>query len=233
MSYTKSSAKVIAIIGNIGSGKTTLVDNLSKEHANSFPLYEPVEEWRKHGILDAFYKDQQKLSGLFQMYVFSSRLKEVLRAMKQDYSLIFLDAHVENDRWVFKEVLRSEGCIDDIQNTIYERTFENWQELVPGWQDTCFIYLNTPVQQCLEQLRKRNRGEEVNIKIEYLQKLKDNFDILFKKLQAQYDHVVEINGNQTEQELVKQANHYLHKWGVCHDNHHHQENGNLEHTTTK
>jgi deoxyadenosine/deoxycytidine kinase len=60
---------IISIEGNIGSGKTTLINKLQENLQDNFVfLEEPLDEWleikdeRENTILSKFYSDQSKYS---------------------------------------------------------------------------------------------------------------------------------------------------------------------------
>ena len=58
--------KFIVIDGNIGCGKTTLLNQL-KNKLDSFSVLESVEEWKKDGILDKYYQNPKEMAFIFQM----------------------------------------------------------------------------------------------------------------------------------------------------------------------
>ena len=68
----------IAIVGNIGSGKTTLTKMLAKRY-NWSPRFEPVEH---NPYLDDFYSDMSRWSFNLQIYFLNKRFKEVWRLAK-------------------------------------------------------------------------------------------------------------------------------------------------------
>ena len=78
---------IFSIEGNIGSGKSTLVDILKNhvpkidmEHFKFIYLQEPVDEWKEIknekgiSILEEFYSDSGKWAFSFQMMAYISRL---------------------------------------------------------------------------------------------------------------------------------------------------------------
>ena len=78
-----SSKKIISIEGNIGSGKSTLIDNLRKHFADNDRVVfikEPVDEWdtirdvSDNTMLQLFYRNPKKYSFAFQMMAYISRL---------------------------------------------------------------------------------------------------------------------------------------------------------------
>ena len=85
---------IISVEGNIGSGKSTLVDNLKRHLSNKEINYvfvqEPVDIWNtitdKEGepILTKFYRDQERYSFSFQMMAYISRLSILRKAVKEN-----------------------------------------------------------------------------------------------------------------------------------------------------
>ena len=65
--------KHIAVCGNIGSGKTTLTEKLSK-HYGWNPLYESVDD---NPYLRDFYQDMTKWAFHVQIYFLNSRLRQI------------------------------------------------------------------------------------------------------------------------------------------------------------
>jgi deoxyadenosine/deoxycytidine kinase len=209
--------KVVVIIGSIGSGKTTAVEGLAQLVPNSKALYEPVDEWRATGILDQFYADMPKLSGMFQMYAFSSRLlwlKRMLRA-NPTIDVIFQDAHIITDRDVFKVVLQSSGFINEAENNIYLRTFDNWQELIDIQLDQYFIYIETSPEKCMDNKNKRNRAEEkTKVSLSYLSSLHEEFDKVYEDLHHHGVKIAKVNGELNERAVVGQIGMWLKEWGI-------------------
>ena len=83
--------KIIAIEGNIGSGKSTLVSKLEeifKNNTDYYFLQEPVSIWNtikdENGvtILEKFYNETEKYAFQFQMMAYISRLSILREALK-------------------------------------------------------------------------------------------------------------------------------------------------------
>ena len=87
--------KIISIEGNIGSGKSTVINSLKQLYSisNKIPkiyfLEEPVSEWETFkdcngkNIIEKFYADQKKYSFSFQMMAYISRLSMLKNAIKE------------------------------------------------------------------------------------------------------------------------------------------------------
>ena len=75
--------RVIAFEGNIGVGKSTVINRLQKlfeDHPRVVVLPEPVEEWRERGFLQDMYNGAIS-KGEFQHMVLQSLTGQLLAAM--------------------------------------------------------------------------------------------------------------------------------------------------------
>ena len=111
---------IISKEGNIGSGKSTFVQELkqSKLYPNSKVcfLLEPVNEWNKitdnqETIIEKYYKDQKAYAFQFQMMAYISRLKQIKNAVKAKYDIIITERSVMSDKNVFAKMLYEDGNI--------------------------------------------------------------------------------------------------------------------------
>ena len=85
----------IAIAGNIGSGKTTLTELLSKQFGWE-PHYEDVES---NPYLNSFYEDMQRWSFNLQIYFLTSRFRQIVNIHTSGKNVIqdrtiYEDAHI-------------------------------------------------------------------------------------------------------------------------------------------
>ena len=86
---------IVSIEGNIGSGKSTVINTLKEYYKSSYKnnnkvyfLEEPVSEWVEikdsdgKNIIEKFYENQEHYSFSFQMMAYISRLAMLKRAIK-------------------------------------------------------------------------------------------------------------------------------------------------------
>ena len=75
--------RIISLEGNIGAGKTTILNELTNNNENEKKIVymrEPVDLWEKikdkegETILSKFYKDPNKYAFSFQIMAFTTRL---------------------------------------------------------------------------------------------------------------------------------------------------------------
>lgn len=159
----------IAIAGNIGSGKTTLTELLSK-HYKWEAHFEDVEE---NPYLDDFYNEMQRWSFNLQIYFLNSRFKQVVDIREKGKDVI-QDRTIYEDAYIFAPNLHAMGLMTsrDFNN------FTNLFELMEGFLQApdLLIYLRGSISTLVEQIQKRGRPYENNIRLDYLNRLNERYE---------------------------------------------------------
>ena len=121
---------IVAIEGNIGTGKSTLLHYL-KDHIDSSRiifLQEPLDEWDKvknkenETILKKFYDDPKKYSFPFQIMILKT-MKELLQRTIENNpqcEIILCERSILSSRYVFTKMLYENGLMNDIEYQIYK-----------------------------------------------------------------------------------------------------------------
>jgi len=170
--------KIISIEGNIGSGKSTFIDNLKttfEQSDLSKKLYcfleEPINVWKSvqdlsgTNILELFYSKPEKYSFSFQMMAFLSHLKIIKEAIDKGYELIFTERCMLTDKNVFAQMLYDKKIMNHVEFVIYNTWFEEYTNDFPPIE---YIYLRTDPEIAFKRIQKRNRSEE-KINFDYIQ----------------------------------------------------------------
>ena len=166
--------KKIIIEGNIGSGKTTFVNYISKNFNDATVNYEPVEKWQSYkdeqdiNLLNNFYNDQQRWGYTFQNMAFMTRVKDLIKPCDTKYK--FIERSIYTDRNCFALNCYETGKINKMEWEIYTDWF-NWLSNSFDVKPDGYIYLRVKSDICLERINKRNRQEESGIPIEYLENI--------------------------------------------------------------
>ena len=160
----------IAIAGNIGSGKTTLTQILTKRYnAKSY-----LEECNNPYIGD-FYEDMNRWSFNLQMYFLGSRIQQTMDMLSDGGSgVIFQDRTVYEDAHIFAGNLQEMGLMPTRDIETYMKIFRLVTELIP--KPDLLIYLKASVPTLISQIRKRGREYEMNIDELYLKRLNDKYN---------------------------------------------------------
>lgn len=173
---------ILSIEGNIGSGKSTVINNLKEYYKNNdknndkiYFLEEPVSEWIEFkdsdgkNIIEKFYENQEHYSFSFQMMAYISRLAMLKRAIKyckeNEIYLIICERSLQTDKNVFCKMLYDSGKIEDINFQIYNKWFSEFIFDIPL---IYFLYIKTDPKIAYDRVLIRNRKGE-NINIEYLE----------------------------------------------------------------
>lgn len=159
----------IAIAGNIGSGKTSLTQLLSK-HFGWDAHYEDVES---NPYLHSFYDDMQRWSFNLQVYFLNSRFRQVVNIRKSGKTVV-QDRTIYEDAHIFAPNLHA-------MNLMSTRDFENYKslfELMSSFikSPDLLIYLKASVPKLVLQIQKRGREYENSIRLDYLKSLNDRYE---------------------------------------------------------
>ncbi len=159
----------IAIAGNIGAGKTTLTELLSK-HYKWDTHYEDVDE--NPYLLD-FYDDMQRWSFNLQVYYLNSRFTQI-QDIKESKTTIIQDRTIHEDAYIFAPNLHSMGLMST-------RDFENYFSLFNLMESfisapDLLIYLRASVPKLVNNIQKRGREYEESIRLDYLKRLNERYE---------------------------------------------------------
>jgi hypothetical protein len=161
-------AKHIAIAGNIGAGKTTLTELLSK-HYRWIPNFEDVDH---NPYLMDFYEDMPRWSFNLQIYFLNSRLRQLVE-IQQGSETVIQDRTIYEDANIFAPNLHEMGLMSKRDYDNYYAFFQTLKTLVRP--PDLMIYLQASVPTLVGQIQKRGRDYEENIRLDYLKRLNDYY----------------------------------------------------------
>lgn len=176
-------ACVIAIEGNIGSGKSTFINALKHRQSavqesaleNFVFVSEPVDVWQTvcdsegETILEKFYRDPSKYAFSFQMMAYITRLVMLRKTLVDNPGkVVICERSILTDKHVFANMLHAEGHIEDVNFTIYTKWFDEFQDDI-NIKAMQTVYIQTRPDKCFERVAKRCRKGE-SISLEYLSK---------------------------------------------------------------
>ena len=161
--------KHIAIAGNIGAGKTTLTELLSK-HYKWIPHFEDVDH---NPYLNDFYEDMPRWSFNLQIFFLNNRLKQLLEILHGTETVI-QDRTIYEDANIFAPNLHDMGLMTKRDFDNYFTFFETVKSMIKP--PDLLIYLNASVPTLVAQIQKRGREYEENIRLDYLKKLNEFYN---------------------------------------------------------
>ena len=162
--------KFVAVAGNIGVGKSTLVGMLC-DKLGWEPFYEPVTE---NPYLADFYADMAAWSFHSQVFFLAHRLQAHHQLAQQAGSVI-QDRSVYEDAEIFAHNLSLQGHIQPRDYQTYRELYETVMQFLPP--PDLVIYLRASVPTLLNRISRRGRDYEQTITLDYLQGLNDLYEV--------------------------------------------------------
>lgn len=162
--------KYIAVAGNIGAGKSSLVELLC-DQLGCIPFYEPVND---NPYLEDFYKDMSGWGFHSQIYFLSRRLRIHHNLINQTGSVI-LDRTLYEDAEIFAKNLYVQQFINERDYETYSDLYNMIIDLLPP--PDLVIYLRSSVNTLKCRIQKRGREYEKEISSEYLDQLNQLYEL--------------------------------------------------------
>ncbi len=159
----------IAIAGNIGSGKTTLTEILTKRYGAK-AYYEDLA----NPYINDFYEDMGRWSFHLQLWFLGSRIQQTLTMLSDASDNVVQDRTIYEDAHIFADNLHSMGLMASRDFETYMKMFNIEQTLLP--KPDVLIYLKASVPTLISQIKMRGREYEQNIDEEYLKRLNDKYN---------------------------------------------------------
>jgi deoxyadenosine/deoxycytidine kinase len=162
----------ITIEGNIGAGKTTLANILSK-HFNARLI---LEEFADNPFLPKFYQNPNQYAFPLELFFMAERYKQLKELLHSND--LFQNSTV-SDYLFTKCLLFAKVNLPDEEFRLYQKLFDiiNPQIIQPD----LLIYLHSPVSKLQENIKKRNRSFEQEISNDYLFTLQETYTQYIKQ----------------------------------------------------
>lgn len=161
--------KFIAVAGNIGVGKSTLVTLLC-QRLGWQPFYEPQEE---NPYLADFYRDMRTWSFHSQVFFLGRRLRLHRQLMDHPTSVI-QDRSVYEDAEIFAANLYRGGAMSERDYATYRSLYDALAAILPP--PDLVIYLRASLPTLLQRIGQRGRDYEQSIQPDYLAQLNQQYD---------------------------------------------------------
>lgn len=156
--------RFVAVAGNIGVGKTTLVSYLTQRYPLR-PVYEPFDT---NPYLDLFYDDMKTWAFHSQVWFLSKKFR-LHQQIDKDPGTFVQDRTIYEDAEIFATYLHQ-------SRRMKKRDFETYLDLYEAMKTSLeppdlLIYLRCSVRAIRRRIRQRGRPSEQNIPASYLKKL--------------------------------------------------------------
>lgn len=166
---TGASGKTIAIAGNIGAGKSSLVEFLTRTYGIQ-PFYEPNDE---NPYLPDFYVDMERWAFHSQLYFLSNKFR-MHQQLEQRPGVVVLDRTIYEDAEIFATALHK---MRKFTGRDWDTYWSFYQVIVNAIRPPdLMIYLRCSMRTLRKRIRLRGRTMEQDIPLSYLKRLEGLYE---------------------------------------------------------
>ncbi|RPG67883.1 MAG: deoxynucleoside kinase [Flavobacteriaceae bacterium TMED42] len=159
----------VAVAGNIGAGKTSLAELLSKHYGWEAHFEDVID----NPYLDDFYNHMERWSFNLQIYFLNSRFGQ-LKNFKASNKDLIQDRTIYEDARIFAPNLHAMGLMNQRDFNNYQSLFGLMESMVEA--PDMLIYLRSSIPNLVHKIHKRGREYENSISIEYLSRLNERYE---------------------------------------------------------
>ena len=164
VSTREPGGKTIAIAGNIGTGKSSLVEFLTRTYGIQ-PFYEPNDE---NPYLPDFYKDMKRWAFHSQLYFLANKFR-MHQQLEQVSGVVVLDRTIYEDAEIFATALHN---MRHFTGRDWETYWSFYQIILDAIRPPdLMIYLKCSMRTLRQRIRLRGREMEKDIPLAYLKRL--------------------------------------------------------------
>ena len=156
----------ICIEGNIGSGKTSLVDKL----AFDFSGRKLLEQFEDNPFLPLFYNDPERYAFTVELFFMTERYKQMQNnIVNQDLFSNYLFA----DFCFIKTLLFARKNLSTEEYKLFQMLFSVMNKSFPN--PDLLVYIHRDIEYLVENIKVRDRSYEQQIKADYLKVIQDSY----------------------------------------------------------
>jgi len=185
----------IAIEGNIGAGKTTLANMIGDE----FNARLVLERFADNPFLPKFYEDKDRYAFPLEMSFLADRYQQLSDDLAQ---FDLFKNLIVSDYYIFKSLIFSQITLQEDEYSLYKRMFDVMYKEIT--KPDLYIYLYQNTDRLLENIKKRGRAYEQNIKPGYLDKIHKGYFNFIKSQQKLNTLIIDVS----EMDFVKNKEDY-------------------------
>ncbi|WP_117881862.1 2-amino-4-hydroxy-6-hydroxymethyldihydropteridine diphosphokinase [Aureibaculum luteum] len=156
----------IAIEGNIGAGKTTL----AKMIGDDFNAKLVLERFADNPFLPKYYEDMEKYAFPLEMSFLADRYQQLSDDLAQ---FDLFKNFIVSDYYIFKSLIFAQVSLSNEEYKLYRRIFDVMYKEIT--KPDLYVYLYQSIDSLLENIKKRGRAYEQNIKPEYLEQIHQGY----------------------------------------------------------
>lgn len=161
----------LVIEGNIGAGKTSLVERLAADFQTRLVL----EQFADNPFLADFYAEPARHAFTVELFFMAERYKQ-LQDLLLEHDLF--QPKTIADYFFIKTLLFAGRTLEGDEFRLFKRFFKILNKTFPT--PDLFVFIHRPVEALLQNIRKRGRDYEKDLTAEYLQTIQSAYFEYFK-----------------------------------------------------
>lgn len=162
----------LVIEGNIGAGKTSLAQMISKELNAKLVL----EQFADNPFLPKFYQEPDKYSFPLEMSFLAERYNQLNREL-QNFELF--SSFTVSDYYFMKSLIFAQNTLQADEYKLYQQFFKIIYDKIP--KPDLYVYLHLDVNNLMQNIKSRGRDYEKLIEASYLDKIGRGYFNFFKQ----------------------------------------------------
>ncbi len=163
--------KYIVIEGNIGAGKSTLVNKLADQYNGKIIL----EQFHDNPFLPKFYSNPERYSFPLELSFLAARYKQLNAEIS---STDLFKAFTIADYYFVKSLVFARSTLNEDEFNLYRQLFSIIYQQLP--LPNLYIYLHASPERLLENIALRGREYEKTITADYLIQIQKSYFEYFK-----------------------------------------------------
>ncbi len=191
--------RYVSIEGNIGSGKTSLVDRLCTD-LNGKKI---LEQFADNPFLPLFYEDPERYAFSVELFFMTERYKQ----LQNDLTAPDLfNPHIISDFFFIKSLLFARKNLGAEEYKLYQMLFSVLNKTFPD--PDLMVYLHRDTEYLLHNIKLRNRPYEQQIEADYLIKIQNSYFEYLRNITSFPVLILDIKdmdfvGNENNYETIK------------------------------
>lgn len=185
----------ISIEGNIGSGKTSLANMIG----NDFNAKLILERFADNPFLPKFYGDPSRFAFPLEMSFLADRYQQFMDDTSQ---FDLFKSFMLSDYDIHKSLIFAKITLQEEEFKLYRKLFGMMYKEIQ--RPKIYVYLHQNTDRLIQNIRKRGRSYEQNIKPAYLEKINQGYLDYLKSFPEQHNLIIDIG----KMDFVEDPNDY-------------------------
>jgi deoxyadenosine/deoxycytidine kinase len=194
----------VVFFGNMGSGKTTLINNLAKLDTDYIIMQEEITKEE----IDDFYGSGMQNALEHEMLVLLKEVRKYRKSINHEGKIMLFDRSFF-DPYVFTKCLHRYGKISNVEMRYYSEFYKTMTLNFTRPFDY-YVYFKSDVNYLYDNIMKRGTNSEATVDKKYIQLLNDSFhdtwQYLHDKHEDEYGYSDSMIGKFVELDHVTETN---------------------------